>query len=624
DFPPDVDSTSKDVDEWIADAYVQWLICSNFWREAGVKRQDWNDVEYALLARLPSVDKGLLDESCGKFNELVHRAHKYSIPNLRPVPLDTPSPSPEPSLPIRTPAPPRTKTPPPASRPTTPPPHKQTIPAPRKQQSLTPVTPQRAVPQRAPDISGSILKFNLPAANRAATTTSSHVRASGLAPINIVQPPLPRFTVPSTVQKTGQAATSQRKVTPKPSGSSEAFQKDWTSPLHSKSAQQLKTGPQINAPRSEVPTRASSLALAVDAAARPTIIRGPDPTLGLLREGNVLVPSSDREPLFLPGTDDEEDPVQEDLVETGRIDEEVAGTDGEDRNIATGTGMNIDDEEGAASDEDSSPIPTLARRLRKPRIEFVFDEVTGDLLESHPTIFLSRPTVPPSQSPDLRRSARSRTSPVNPDAAYLKLAQGSNPDAKKKKKKAIKSKDKVSEVAGTRKRTRNEDDGSQALDKPVAKKLKSKGRPIDEVEVVRPTPVVRRRGPGLSKPPPVSLGVSGGGFGEKVPSTAEVVNHGIKSISVLKVDNDFGEFVEVDKSYWSKAVAPFVGERYTTACDHCWRLGTQCRKLLTHTVKCVRCHYSKLPCKVDGVAALNPIDHYRPKGSGRRQCYRGQ
>ncbi len=79
--------------------------------------------------------------------------------------------------------------------------------------------------------------------------------------------------------------------------------------------------------------------------------------------------------------------------------------------------------------------------------------------------------------------------------------------------------------------------------------------------MVRATPVIRKRGPGLSKPPPVTLGVSGGGFGEKVPSTAKAVRNGVKSIGVLKVAQDFGEFVEVDKSYWSKAVAPFVGER---------------------------------------------------------------
>ncbi len=125
---------------------------------------------------------------------------------------------------------------------------------------------------------------------------------------------------------------SQRKVMPKSPKSSEAFQKDWTSPLHSKPAQQLKTGPQINALWSEVLTRASSHALAIDgrhfcpfllitiltcyfsAAARPNIIRGPDPTLTPLQEGNNLVPSSNCQPLFLPGTDNEEEQVPEDLV----------------------------------------------------------------------------------------------------------------------------------------------------------------------------------------------------------------------------------------------------------------------------------------------------------------------
>ena len=45
------------------------------------------------------------------------------------------------------------------------------------------------------------------------------------------------------------------------------------------------------------------------------------------------------------------------------------------------------------------------------------------------------------------------------------------------------------------------------------------------------------------------------------PSTVTAVKNGIKSIGVLKVDKDFGAFVEIDKRYWSKAVAPFVGER---------------------------------------------------------------
>ncbi len=40
-----------------------------------------------------------------------------------------------------------------------------------------------------------------------------------------------------------------------------------------------------------------------------------------------------------------------------------------------------------------------------------------------------------------------------------------------------------------------------------------------------------------------------------------MVENGIQTIGVLAVDKDFGDFVEVDKAYWNKEVAPFVGER---------------------------------------------------------------
>ncbi len=46
-----------------------------------------------------------------------------------------------------------------------------------------------------------------------------------------------------------------------------------------------------------------------------------------------------------------------------------------------------------------------------------------------------------------------------------------------------------------------------------------------------------------------------------MPSSAKVVTNGIATIGVLSVDKDFGDFVEVDKAYWNKEVAPFVGER---------------------------------------------------------------
>ncbi len=99
----------------------------------------------------------------------------------------------------------------------------------------------------------------------------------------------------------------------------------------------------------------------------------------------------------MPGTDDEEEQVQGDLVETGRVDEEVSSTDGEDGNVV----MDVDDDEDdQSSDEATSPPPTnMAHRLRQePKISFVFDEATGDFVESHPTIFLPRPALPNSQS----------------------------------------------------------------------------------------------------------------------------------------------------------------------------------------------------------------------------------
>ncbi|PBK92319.1 hypothetical protein ARMGADRAFT_1031194 [Armillaria gallica] len=318
-----------------------------------------------------------------------------------------------------------------------------------------------------------------------------------------------------------------------------------------------------------MPTRASSHALAIDAAARPNVILGPDPTLTPLQEGNVLVPSSDHKPLFLLGTDDEEEQVQGDLVigntalfEDDSLADKFSALDNNSTGVAQHEQMDVDGDEPQNSDEDLSPPPTnKARRLRQePQILFIFDDTIGDLVEPHLTIFLSRPAVPPSQRQDLQQSAQSHTSLTHPTATYFKAVQSSKPNTKKQRR-DTKNKDKTSEVAVPRKHARTEDETLQTVDKPALKKLKSKDHRFDEVEVIRATPVIRRRGLGLSKPPPVTLGVSGGGFGEQVPSTAKAIRNGIKSIGVLKVDQDFDDFVQVDESYWSKAVTPFVGER---------------------------------------------------------------
>ncbi len=125
---------------------------------------------------------------------------------------------------------------------------------------------------------------------------------------------------------------------------------------------------------------------------------------------------------------------------------------------------------------------------------------------------------------------------------------------------------------------RDDSEEAQIVEKPATKRLKSRKAPdaandgalsLSEMPnisdfclpAVRATPAIHKHGPGPSKPLPVTLGVSGGGFGEKVPSLAKVVWNSVKSIGMLIVDKDFGDFVEIDKSYWSKAVAPFMGEQ---------------------------------------------------------------
>ncbi|PBK91805.1 hypothetical protein ARMGADRAFT_1081221 [Armillaria gallica] len=572
DFPNSTwDSTRMDT--WLIDAVSHLATCEKYWSPAGVTSKAWYKLKYIAFART-------------EFNELVKQALDYELDVVLSMTgswVVTPTPLPAPS---------KTMVPmPPPLKLTTPLLQKETTPAPQKQQSSVPVTPQRM--------------------------SSSNVQASDPMRVNISRPSMPKFTAPSTAQRTGQSSMIQGKVTPRsmvddntsPSNSTEAFQKDCLP---------------VQATRPEVLTTASSHALAIDAASHPTVIRGPDPNLSPLREGNIIVPSSDCQPLFLPGTDDEEEQIREDLVTGGTalfeddgLADNISNLDNDEPVPPQDEPMDLDKDEPPSDDEEMSPPPTnIAHRLcQEPRISFVFDEITGDFVKSYPTIFLPRPTVPPASSQDLRRSARLHGSPVNPDATYLKAIQGSKVDVKKKKNKDAKGKDRATEAKVPHKRTRTEDNTTQLKDKPASKKPKLKETIIiDEDESAVATKVVRRRGPGLSRPPPVTLGVSGGGFSKKVPSSAKVVRNGVKSIGVLVVDQDFGNFVEVDKSYWSKAVMPFVGKWYTSACHHCQHLGTQCRKLLTHTVKCVCCHYSKLPCKVNGVATLNPVEHYHPKG----------
>ncbi|PBK94599.1 hypothetical protein ARMGADRAFT_1078483 [Armillaria gallica] len=583
------------MDSWLIDIVSHWLTCEDNWSSAGVVSKEWYKLEYSLLARVPNLSMDKVKFARREFNELVERALNY---NLDVVPLPVHHTLAKRSKTMASPSQSHQGMATTGSRMVTPTPSK----------TMTPVPPstearviESSMAKRMPppqNVRSSVPRIDFLAASPKAPVPST--LNSGTSKGQVTQLPANKTT-------RVQQQTTQRKVKPMPitaATANVAFPPDLTSPLHQKPGTSFRFGPPAHTTGSETSLKSSSShLLMVNAATRPLVNPGPNPA----DEGSIAPFPHVYRPLFFPGTDDEEEQVQGDLVEDSRIEDEIAGTDGEDGDVQSQA-----EEDAQSSDDATSPPTNMARRLRhEPKISFVFNDTTGDFVESYPTIFLSRPVAPPSQSQDLRHSVRSNTSPVNRNAAYLKMAQSSQSDATKKKKKDAKGKGRATETKAPRKRARTEDDTTQVKDKPASKKPKLKETVvIDGDEPAVATKAVHRRGPGLSRPPPVTLGISGGGFGEKVPSSAKVVSNGVQSVGVLVVDNDFGDFVEVDKSYWSKEVAPF----YTTPCDHCWCLGTQCRKLLMHSIKCMRCHYSKLPCKVNGVPALNPIEHYRPKG----------
>ncbi|PBK81644.1 hypothetical protein ARMGADRAFT_1039161 [Armillaria gallica] len=298
----------------------------------------------------------------------------------------------------------------------TPIPSKTTTPVPPSMEArvIKSSTAKRAPPPQ--NVGSSVPRIDFLAASPKAPVPSTP--NSGTSKSRVTQPPANKTTG-------AQQQTTQRKVKPTPitAGSANiAFPPDPTSPLHQKPGKTVNVGPPVQATRLEASARSSSSQL--------LRVDGPDPTLGPLREGNAVVPSSVHQPLFFPGTDDEEEEVREDLV-TGRA--TLFEDDGLSDNFPN---MNDDEPMDLDRDESPSPPPTnIARHLhQEPRILFVFDEATGDFVESHPTIFLPRPTVPPAPSQDPRRSTCPNTSPVSRDTAYLKTLLGSKSDTTKKKK----------------------------------------------------------------------------------------------------------------------------------------------------------------------------------------------
>ncbi|KAK0474567.1 hypothetical protein IW261DRAFT_1422861 [Armillaria novae-zelandiae] len=142
-----------------------------------------------------------------------------------------------------------------------------------------------------------------------------------------------------------------------------------------------------------------------------------------------------------------------------------------------------------------------------------------------------------------------------------------------------------------------------------ATKKVAKTKGIEEIPKggVIATKAIRPRGPSRLRALPAAMGVQLGGFGEEVPTDYMVVRDGVKTIGVLVVSRDFGDFVEVNEALWNKKVAPTRNHAISVTARK------QCRKFLMNSVICVHCHYAKLPCLVNGMKALNPLEHYRPQ-----------
>ncbi|KAK0485622.1 hypothetical protein IW261DRAFT_1559053 [Armillaria novae-zelandiae] len=527
-LPEDADVST--VNLWVIDAKVHWESCTQHWRQAKVTSLEWHKLEYKLLEVFSRVPDDLVAYSCMEYNELAKHVLQFSM-DVVPVPLSQmpAQPSvPKESTPSTAPHGPRTAT----------------------LASVSSVLPARSVSR------SSIIPPSLAFAVSQLPKASSLVR-----PHPILNKSL--STIPADALS-----------------SAAIFHLDSDSPLHPRPSSLPGPGVTESVAPSEGSIRSSWQLLVVNAASRPQVLPGPNPT----QEGSGTFLSCGCMPLFFPGTDDEDEPPTPGAIDKGKGKEIVPGTEDDEDEFpsqAVPPAFMVIDEE----DSDSPPPTNTARRLCSPVVASGSAPITVSEVRPHLSIHQA-----------------------DPNSVFFKLLGA--PAAKKSKKGSLK-KSKFdnpppapnnSATEGTMKASRSSKKGS-------------KGKETAEVAKggVVATQVHHPRGSSRIRPPLAAMGVQGGGFSEEVTADYKAIENGLKTIGVLVVSWDFGDFVEVDKALWNKKVAPFVGEQYVQPCDQCHHKKTQCCKFLTNSVLCVRCHYAKLPCHVNKVPVLNPLQHYRPQ-----------
>ncbi|KAK0462749.1 hypothetical protein IW261DRAFT_1576248 [Armillaria novae-zelandiae] len=280
----------------------------------------------------------------------------------------------------------------------------------------------------------------------------------------------------------------------------------------------------------------------------PPALSLPDPVPSF--EGIIVYLFHKGMPLFFLGTDDEDESLTQGANDKGKGRALVPGTDKDEGDFSGFVkpldAMVVDD------NEDGSPPPTLIARCYRSPIFLGANPLTVSELLGAP-------------------------SAIKPKKTYKVKAKFNNPPPAPN--------DSAVEVTVTAKWS----------SKKVSKALKEKQAievPPGEVVATKVNPP---RGPSQIRPPLATLGVQGGGFGEEVPAGYMAIINGLKTIGVLVVSWDFGDFVEVDKVLWNKKVAPFIVH---AALQPVFSQEDTVLKVLN---------------ELGTVPALNPLRHYRPK-----------
>ncbi|SJL17302.1 uncharacterized protein ARMOST_20851 [Armillaria ostoyae] len=492
DHLPDVDEEGA-VDAWVTKAQMEWKIAAENWEVAGVTDRAWHQVERSFMKILPEVHKKSLQAVFVEYNELVECAMEFdfdvvplAIPKTHKqrgtsssqragshvaaspapshqkslVPLanlshqstptsQTPKP---PVLPVDLPRPvsPMLVPPKSASPPMTP--------SPTKLSSVAPSSLKCAVSSHTSDLTVEVPKLNY------STATSPHISSSS----EKTQTKLMMFLKPKPPPPPAYAAFTGLQVpaggnNSSPSGGYVFFPPDQTSSLHYRQGHPFKIGPSTNDMRTEKPTCPTLSPLCiVDAATCPVLLPGPD---SAHHEGSIPSPPSFCQPLFYLGTDDEEEQSHGVMAN----EECIEGSD---------------DEDGVFQGQEySAPTPPLNDPID------VNQEPTQQS-DDAPSLPPTKPRACSSQDQAPHHSTRPHISPVDQDATYLKMTQGSKSSGIKKDKKNHTESSGKKDAKGKEKEasslkcSQDDDNGALAVDKPAAKKLKAAVTKVDEAEVV--------------------------------------------------------------------------------------------------------------------------------------------